>query len=576
MLEDQVKNAFDGQAYDFAPLFDYTRRYIKAADFSIGVFEGPLGGTRRPYSQSNFDDGVPLYINFPDEFADAVKGAGFDLVTTANNHVLDMGDDGAKRTIEVLNQKNIPFVGSYLNAEDKKNRRVKIVEKNGMKIAVLAYTATVNGYSREHFTEGAHEHVTSILVLRNSQKYNQVLDGVRKDFELAKSHKPDLIVVLPHWGVQFADEPSEFQKLWRKTFLDFGADIILGDHTHSVQPVKLETVNGRMTYTIFCPGNYANIYREHNGDATAMIEVYIDRATKKVIGGSVIPMWTQSALRGNYRALPIYDIVNDPMLGRAISTRDMERVEYIHKHITRVMLGAELDLNLVQEKYYHDEVGFMRTITPPLNITDEMKSKRFYGLLTGAENVCFVGDSITEGTRNNGVPWYEPIEYLIGGRAINCGWGSCTTKRLLKDHLDEITSADANLFVIAIGTNDVRYRDANICAMNATEYVERLNELRRLIVEKRSGAKFAFITPWTSTAGDRISKLNRNDKLKMNAEYSSALKAMCEANGDLFIDPQEYISERLKVEPRSKYMRDAIHPNATEGVKLYAEAVMLS
>ena len=307
-----------------------------------------------------------------------------------------------------------------------------------------------------------------------------------------------------------------------------------------------------------------------------MVEVYVDRKSKKIIGGAVIPMWVQSRLHGNYRALPIFEILNNPKLGDEISTYELVHAEFIHKHITRVMLGTELDLNFVQERYYHDEHGFIRSEVPPLQITDKMKSRKFYELLTSAKNVCFVGDSITAGSRNNGVPWYEPIEHLIGGRALNRAWDSCTTKRLLKDHLEEITSADANLFVIAIGTNDVRYRDATICSMDATEYVARLTELRKAIVENHPKAKFVFITPWTSLMSDKVSRLHQLDKVKMNDEYSAALKVMCAGNGDVFIDPEAHILRRLLIEPRSKYLRDAIHPNATEGVKLYAEAVMLS
>ena len=576
LLEDQVKNAFNGSDYDFAPLFEYTRKYIQAADLSIGVFEGPCGGNILPYSQSNYADGVPLYINFPDSFVDAIKDAGFDLVTTATNHIFDVGDAGLRRTIKVLDAKQLAHVGTYLNAEDKQARRVNIFEKDGIRVASLAYTATVNGKTREYFTEGEGGNVTSILVPKNHSKYDEVVEQVRQDFELAKSHNPDLIIVMPHWGVQFANEPSAFQLSWRQTFLDFGADIVLGDHTHSVQPVKLETIEGKMTYTVFCPGNYANIYRDHNGDAAAMVEIYIDRETKKIIGNSIIPMWVQSPLKGNYRALPIWDIINDPTLGREVSTFDMERVKFIFEHVTRVMLGTELGLNMVQDKLYLGVNGFMRQEAAPLELDDAMKARAFYWLLTTAKGVCFVGDSITEGTRNNGVPWYEPIEYLIDGKVINCGWGSHTTKRLLKNHLEEITLAEADLFVIAVGTNDVRYRNENICAMNADEYVERLKELRDAIVDKHAAAKFVFIAPWTSTTGDKVSKLKRSAKLKMTAEYTAALKKMCAANGDVFIDPTKYISAHYRLFPRSKYMCDAIHPNATEGVRLYAAAVMLS
>lgn len=81
LLEDQVKRAYKNSGrYDFENLFEYTRKYISEADFSIGVFEGPCGGTSKSYSQSNCDDGKTLYINFPDEFAEAVKNAGFNFI----------------------------------------------------------------------------------------------------------------------------------------------------------------------------------------------------------------------------------------------------------------------------------------------------------------------------------------------------------------------------------------------------------------------------------------------------------------------------------------------------------------
>ena len=99
LLEDQVKNGYTGSGYDFNSMFEFTRKYIEDADFAIGVFEGPLGGAVKRYSQSNFDDGKELYLNFPDEFADAVKNAGFDLVTLATNHVLDMGREGKDRKL---------------------------------------------------------------------------------------------------------------------------------------------------------------------------------------------------------------------------------------------------------------------------------------------------------------------------------------------------------------------------------------------------------------------------------------------------------------------------------------------
>ena len=577
LLEDQVKRAFDGKNYNFDDMFEYTRKYISAADFSIGVFEGPLGGKRKLYSQGNYGDGKHFYLNFPDEFVDAIKNAGFNLVTTANNHVLDMGLDGAKRTIQILREKNLDFVGSYENAEDKTNSRVKIVEKDGIKMAVLAYTYGANRFNRKQLMGESLFHVTSLLPPLKSMFYKSSVESVRKDFELAKSFNPDLIIVLPHWGTQFVDEPNDSQKTWREHFLSFGADIILGDHTHSVQPAVIETVDGRKTFTLYSPGNYANVYRKHDGDASLMAEIYIDRKTKKILGCSIIPMWTRSTLSGNYRPLPIHEILTNEKLRREASTFELERVSYVLKHITRVTLGTELNEKMIQEKYYFDEAGFQRKKVSPIEIDESMANGKFFVGIKNAQDVCFVGDSVTHGTKNGGVPWYEPVAPYIKGKIFNCSVGSVTIKRLITEKfLNTIATVPANLFVIAIGTNDVRYRKENICAMTAEEYISCLNVLRTEILKNNPEAKFIFIAPWTSTDGDKISALKFSEKKAMNLQYTDALKNWCETTTDIFINPNPYIDKVLNSRLCSDYLNDWIHPNADKGVKLYSEAVLKS
>lgn len=566
LLEDQVKRGFDGKGYDFAEVFEYAAPYISAADVSIGVFEGVLGGTEKNFSQSNFGDGKELYINFPDEFADAVKNAGFDLVTTANNHLLDCGLAGALRTIKILGDKQIDFLGTYSSPGDKNNRRVKILERDGIKLAILAYTYGANNFDTDDLIGGENSFVSSFLVGASSPNFASVKATVEEDFALAKSFAPDLIIVLPHWGTQFADAPDDFQRTWQKIFVDCGADIIFGDHTHSVQPIEFD---GK-TFTLFSPGNFANIYREHDGDASAMVEVYVDRTTKKILGGAVIPLWTESKLNGNYRALPTYEIFTNDTLRGELSTRDFERVDAVLKHVTKIMLGVEVNLN--RQKYFFDAGGFMRQKVAPLAVSDEMRGD-FYKALTTAENVCFIGDSLTEGTRNGGVPWYESLEHLIRGKIFNVSKGSATTKTLLA-RLDEMIQTDADLFVAAVGANDVRYRDENLCSMTPAEYVNNLQKLRDGIRAKNPAAKFVFIAPWTSTDGDSVSALPYDKKTALNDEYAAALKDWCAAQGEIFINANRYIDARLKLYPRSDYLVDFIHPNADKGVALYAEAVL--
>ncbi len=565
LLEDQVKRGLKGNVYDFAEIFEYATPYISRADLAVGVFEGPLGGTAKNFSQSNFDDGKKLYLNFPDEFADAVKNAGFDLVTTANNHLLDMEIEGVRRTIKIFNEKQIDFIGTYSSVDDKKNNSVKILERGGIKFAILAYTYGTNNYDTDALIN-ENSFVSSFIVGADSPNFDKVKKSVEEDFNFAKSFKPDLIIVLPHWGTQFSDIPDEFQRTWQKIFTDFGADIILGDHTHSVQPVEFKGKN----FTLFSPGNFANIYREYNGDASAMVEVYVDRATKKIIGGSIIPLWTQSKISGNYCALPVNEIFTNEKLRGELSTNDFARVEEILKHVTKVMLGAEIDFN--QEKYLFNESGFMREKVKPLEISDEMRGD-FYKTLTAAENVCFIGDSLTEGTKNGGVAWFEPLENLVRGKIFNISQGGATTKILL-ERLDEMIQTGADLFVVAVGTNDIRYRDENICAMTPEEYINNLQKLRDGIRAKIPNSKFIFIAAWTSTDGDFVSALPFEEKIKLNELYSDALKNWCSAQGELFINPNPYIDAHLKIFPQKNYLVDFIHPNSDKGVELYATAVL--
>lgn len=575
LLEDQVKSAWTESGYDFSECFEYTRRYISAADYAVGVFEGPCGGAEIGYSTSNYRDGKDLHLNYPDEWAEAVKDAGFDMVTTANNHMLDKGVGAMERTVSVLDKIGLDHVGTYRDQQEKEDQSVKVVDVDGIKIAFLAYTFGSNGVEEDQLVEGDLSYATSMIVDPQSPNIDVANRRVEEDFEKARTEGCDLIVVLPHWGTEFLSEPDEIELYWRDRFLALGADVVLGDHPHHVQPVEVGGgAGGEKTFTLFCPGNYANVYREKDGDCSALVEVRVDRESKHVIGGDLIPMWTESSLTGNYRALPIYDILSDEGLGGQVSTYDLERIGQAQSLITSDMLGIEIGLNNVQERYFFDEDGFMRSKVEPLEITPDMAEGGAYRALTSAGSACFVGDSLTDGCKNGGVPWYEPLEQLVDGEVVNRGWGGATTVTLLRDHLDEIADVNADLFIVAVGANDVRYRVEGECAMTSGEYIANLQELRDEIASRHPGARFMFIAPWPSTDGDAVSVLGYSEKAGVNREYSEALESWAAENGDVFADASDYISRELEKRPQSYYLVDYIHPNATHGVQLYSAAVL--
>ena len=574
LLEDQVKRAYNGKGYDFSEVFEYAEPYISSADLAVGVFEGPMAGEEAGYSTSNYDDGKELYINYPDEFADAVKKAGFDLVTTANNHLLDKGEKGALRTIDILDKSGLDHTGSYKNAEDKKKNRIKIVECQGIRLAFLSYTYGCNYYTPEKLSDSALSYLTSLISETEGELFEAQKAAVEQDFKEAKSCSPDLIVVLPHIGTQFSNEPDHSQNVWFDIFKKNGADIILGDHPHVVEPVLIEEYNGKNVFTAYCPGNFANIYREDQGDTSMLVDVYIDRDTKKITGGSIVPLYTHARADHNYRAVPIYDIMTDASLRDQLTTDDIQLAANANKLITKVVFGHEMDISSAAERYYFDSTGFLRCETEGLMLTDKMKSGILYKAISKAQSICFIGDSVTEGTKNGGCPWYEPIlDYIPEKKVSNYSKGGCTVS-YMTGLADKIPVSD--LYVIALGTNDVRYRDSSVCAMTPDDFVREIDALKNKLSSHSQKAEFVFIAPWYSTDGDIYCDMSYNEKTDLNDEYSSALEKYCKEKSLGFINANNYIKNVLKTSPDNIYLLDHIHPNASKGVVMYSEAVLSS
>lgn len=567
LLKEQVKRGYNSEtnSYNYDDVFEYTKKYISSADLSIGVFEGPMASEESGYSNSDFDDGIQLYFNFPDEFGQAVKNAGFDLVTLANNHMLDKGEEGLNRTLDVLDTLELSHTGGYRTEEERNN--IEIIEKDGLKIGILSYTYGCNYYDENELIA---RKTIPLLVDRNSKNFENVKSSVENDFIKLKAENPNVIIVLPHMGTQFSTEVDDFQKEWNEIFIEQGANIILGDHAHIVQPIEIKkNSSGEDVIIVNCPGNFVNSYTEYNGGGASIVEVYIDKVTGKLVGSSIIPMWIQSPIEGNYRPLPLYEMMNNEELKSKISVYELDKAEEICKFITKIMINCELKLDMIQDKLYFMANGYKRQKVETIDIDTNNK---IVEEISKANRICFIGDSITEGSKNGGYGWYEPLIASFTNKTVmNVSKGGATIKTITSIYNE--SKEEADLYVIAIGTNDIRYRDENICAMDENEY---MNEIDKLIncIQNKDEAKFVFIAPWHSTDDDILCKVNLSEKTIMFNRYSEKLKDFCIKNGYLFINPNDLIFEKLNHELTDKYLIDYIHPNVMSGIRLYSEAVM--
>ena len=567
LLKDQVisaKNITTGK-YEFDEMFKYVSEHFKKSDLSIGVYEGPSAGNNTSFSTSNYGDGIPLYLNYPDEFAESVKNAGINLVTTANNHLMDKGIEGALRTIDVLNKYNISHTGSY---KFNKKNNLLILEIKSIKFAFLSYTSIINYHKTEKIYEN-YPNLTNIIPFPNNKYYKQIYKNIEEDFIKAKNSKVDYIVVLVHMGTQFNLGTDNFQKKWNKIFANLGADFILGDHPHAVQP--LEIIN--KTFIVNCPGNFANSFIRHNGDATSIVDLYFNKNTKKFIGSSIIPMYTQEYKPKYFRALPIFSIFNNSI---KLSKKEMKRVKQVQKLITKTMIKKEI--SNIKENYFFINGSYKDFINKESKIKNLIKekytNKKLFKLINDSYSITFIGDSITEGTKNNYHPWYEPLIYYFNNKKIiNISKGSYTTFLIIKDFKYHIMKSKSDLYIIALGTNDVRYRDENICAMTKKEYINNIKKIIKFSKKNNNNAKFVLIAPWLSNPDDNISKLKEDEKNKLLNEYADSLNNYCIENNYLFINPNPYIYNIIK-KNFSNYILDQIHPNENNGIELFSEAVL--
>ena len=570
LLEDQVKRAYDGTNYNFDNMFTYTKDILSQADLTIGVFEGPMAGEDKGYSNGNYDDGKALALNYPDSFASTIKNVGYDLVSTANNHLLDKGVDGMERTIDILDQVGLDHIGSYKNATDKQANNIYVLESDGLKFCVLAYTYGVNGYDTNALLQD-YSYATSIIASPGSFEFDKTKRAVEEDFEKAKALNPDFIIVMPHWGEQFITSPDLMEKTWENIFIENGADIILGDHTHSVQPTKIVEHNNKNVFVAYCPGNYTNLYQENDGDACVLTHTYIDKTTKTIIGGAITPMWGYAQANGNYAAIPIEIVLNDESVHDKLTLLDIARAKEVHSLITTIQFGKALNLDLLTTHYYFDNTGLLTKMAPTLDVVDELKTGVLYNEMKNHSSICFIGDSITAGSLNGGYGWYEPLLSYTSATVTRVAYGGATVKTII-DSKNKIPSA--SLYIIAIGTNDVRYRNNTTCAMTSQDYVTKINELTNIILAKNNNAKFIYIAPFISLENDTNTMLTHQEKIALIQEYSAKLKTYADNNNHIFIDINTALSDVFSKYIVSNYMLDAIHPNSSEGIKLYAKLAL--
>ncbi len=196
------------------------RRYLRGADLALVNLENPIVGSATYHPDGTIFTGDIQLLTI-------LKGAGIDGVTLANNHTLDAGAEGLLETKRHLNASGIRSCGAGENLAAA--REPEIFELGELEVGVLCYQG-VPSYEWAWATETAPG-------MAPPQTYT-----MREDIERLRP-KVDIVVVMPHWGLEYTATPEPGQVEFAHAAVDAGADLIIGDHAH--WPKGIEIYRGK-------------------------------------------------------------------------------------------------------------------------------------------------------------------------------------------------------------------------------------------------------------------------------------------------------------------------------------------
>ncbi len=269
-LSAQLAAARSGAEYSFDECFAVIKGKLSAADLAIGNLE-TLIAADYPFTQPNADadntensnttdtegssptepasDTDPAAmpsptkrpsprINAPESFLAALSRSGFDVLTTANNHMYDYKADGLTKTLQKLDEYGFSHTGAYVNEAD---RVPLVIDVNGINVSVLAYTDIINKRPGSN---------CAFMI----DRYDKHL--VTSDIAAARQAGADYVIVCVHWGSEHTHKPNRAQRKAAAFIAEAGADIILGSHPHCTQPFEAVETDGGSVPVLYSLGNF--------------------------------------------------------------------------------------------------------------------------------------------------------------------------------------------------------------------------------------------------------------------------------------------------------------------------------
>lgn len=246
----------DDGSYDFTDIYTYIKDDLEEADIACIQQETIL--VNDPNRYANY----PCF-GTPAEMADSLASVGFDVVCQASNHTLDQGTTGIEDTLAAWKKHpEVTMLGIHGTQEEAD--KIAVVEKNGIKIAMLDYTYGLNEFVPEQ------DYYVDRMDADHKERVGRQLDEAKT---LA-----DITVVFMHDGTEDQFTPDEDQKTWAQFFADHGVGLVIGTHPHVVEPVDVITgESGNKMPIFYSLGNFVSSQKDNFNMLGGMAKVVITK-----------------------------------------------------------------------------------------------------------------------------------------------------------------------------------------------------------------------------------------------------------------------------------------------------------
>ena len=265
-------------AKDFTLPFKNIKDQTASADIAFANLESPFSDKGQ-----HFVDGSLVFNADPQSIA-GLTSAGFDVLSTANNHALDQGPYGLDFTINLLKQNGIMPVGTFNSNQTLSDPAQAVITKNKTAFGFLSYSYT-----------GLNDGGKSISPL--VADFND-LGKLKQNILEMRGHYADVVIVNMHAGTEYTRTPIQKQIDFAHAAIDAGADLVIGEHPHWVQTV--EQYKGKWIF--YSLGNlvFDQMWSTETTQGLTLLVIYNKTKIQKIILQPVIiedystPRWTNS------------------------------------------------------------------------------------------------------------------------------------------------------------------------------------------------------------------------------------------------------------------------------------------